>query len=481
MTGNELRLLLVEDDEDDYIITRDLLSEVRENHFSLTWEKSYERGLHALMTGAFDMCLLDFRLGQHTGLDFLGAASASGISTPVILLTGEGAGDIDIKALKAGAADYLVKSTLSAPLLERAIRYARERADVAEQLRQSEGYRVLADTMPQLAWSSRPDGVHDYFNRRWHEYSGLSADQAQGVGWAQLLHDDDRSSSVIFWKAALQAGHAYETEARFRRNDGAYRWFIVRALPARGADGQILRWFGTATDIEEQKRGEAERDRDRETMVGMLSHDLRNPLAAIVMGAETALQRAKLDSADAKIVGRVATSAQRMARMIDQLLDYTRSRLGGGLPIERKPIDLQQLTHTVIEEHEMAHPERLVSFRTAGDGWGQWDPDRMAQVVANLLGNARHHGGEGKPVDVLVDGTGEKVVLEIRNHGHPIPAELVGHIFEPFRRGQQRKRPGQGLGLGLYITKQIIDAHGGTIDVTCSEDTVTFSVALPRP
>ena len=168
--------------------------------------------------------------------------------------------------------------------------------------------------------------------------------------------------------------------------------------------------------------------------------------------------------------------------MIDQILDLTRSRIGGGIAIERKPTNLGKLATDVVAETSLAHGGKPVAFEARGDLDGQWDPDRLAQVVSNLVGNALVYGDQGS-VKVAVAGDGSNVRLTVHNTGPPIPSELQTALFDPFRRGERDSNAAHtaGLGLGLYITHEIIVAHGGRIDVRSNEtEGTTFTVELPR-
>jgi signal transduction histidine kinase len=220
-----------------------------------------------------------------------------------------------------------------------------------------------------------------------------------------------------------------------------------------------------------------ENARVQEQFNGVLGHDLRNPLTAILMGAAT-LQRRALSETDAKTVARIQSSAERMRRMIDQLLDLTRIRSGGGIPVERKRLDLAEVTRAVAEELEMAYPERTLQVEVHGDTSGMWDPDRLAQAVSNLVGNALEHGDANQPVVVRVSGEPERVVLAVHNSGDPIPKGLLPTLFEPFRRAKGSNP--SGLGLGLFIMQQIVVAHDGSIDVESTAEGTTFTVTFPR-
>jgi PAS domain S-box-containing protein len=227
---------------------------------------------------------------------------------------------------------------------------------------------------------------------------------------------------------------------------------------------------------ETQQRAELEQQ-----FLGVVSHDLRNPLQAISLGART-LQRLERPSPEAllRMTGRIANSADIMGRMISDLLDFTRGRLGGGIPLERSANELVRLCHEVIDEFTVTHPSSDLLLEGEGVYEGWWDGPRLRQVLSNLLSNALRHAREGTPVRVRVRGGADEVAVSVSNAGAPIPAELVPVLFEPFRRGMSTFRPSGSLGLGLYIVRQVVEGHGGRVEVRTGEEGTTFTVHLPR-
>jgi signal transduction histidine kinase len=221
--------------------------------------------------------------------------------------------------------------------------------------------------------------------------------------------------------------------------------------------------------------------RMREDVVAVVSHDLRNPLNAITLTATLLTRRSDLDERTAKAAARIFAAAERANRLIRDLLDFTQARVSG-IPVKLAPGDLHELSVQVVEEVRSAHPERRIELHVRGDGQGVLDPDRIAQVVANLVGNAVQHSPAESPVRVSSRGEGEGLVLEVHNAGAPIPAETLPGLFEPFRRGLGAKAgAGGSLGLGLFISRRIVEAHGGRISVRSSAgEGTTFSVWLPR-
>ncbi|HUB08506.1 MAG TPA: CHASE3 domain-containing protein [Myxococcales bacterium] len=217
-------------------------------------------------------------------------------------------------------------------------------------------------------------------------------------------------------------------------------------------------------------------------LLGIVGHDLRNPLGSILVAAGM-LEKRGLAEDQAKTVHLMRVSAQRMNRMVEQLLDLTRAQLGGGIPVSRATgTDLASIVAQAAAELRLGHPGCEIRETRDGDTGGLWDPDRLAQVASNLLGNAVKHGGS--PVDVSVRGAGEAVALEVHNGGPPIPAELLPMLFDPFRRGREARTgvaQADGLGLGLAICRAVVEAHGGKLEATSSAaEGTTFRAVLPR-
>jgi PAS domain S-box-containing protein len=222
--------------------------------------------------------------------------------------------------------------------------------------------------------------------------------------------------------------------------------------------------------------------RYNDLFAGVLGHDLRNPLSAIVTSAQLALMRLEgQNEGIAKPVGRIISSSARMTRMIEQLLDITRVRAGGGIPLEPCETNLGELCTQAIAELEVAYPSWTLKLETAGDLDGVWDPDRLEQVVSNLVSNAGQHGRADGIVTVRLDGRApDSVTLEVHNHG-TLPDAVRPSLFDPFRGARSRRDSSRGLGLGLFIVKAVATAHGGSVDVrsTPAEGT-SFQVRLPR-
>ena len=217
-----------------------------------------------------------------------------------------------------------------------------------------------------------------------------------------------------------------------------------------------------------------------EMLMAMLGHDLRGPLSAMLMSAMMIERRAESDTMR-QAAARIQSSGKRMSRMIADLLDLARARLAGGIVVTPAPMELGAMLQRVVQESQAAQPDRAVQWEQVGDGAGSWDGDRLAQVASNLIGNALRHGDASTPVQVRLDGSRlDDVEFTVANAG-AIPAELLPHVFDPFRSGRHASGTTAGLGIGLYIVQQIVQSHGGQVAVESDAARGTvFRVVLPR-
>ena len=225
-------------------------------------------------------------------------------------------------------------------------------------------------------------------------------------------------------------------------------------------------------------------DRAREIFLSVLGDDLRRPLAAIRTETESSLNTRDLLEPHRGVVARANTSAVRMTRMVDDLLDFTQGRLGSGIPIEREAVDLGKVVRKAVDELCTSQAECSLQFTPTGDLTGRWDAARVTQVISNLIGNAVLYGAAGTLITITAEGEPAQVVLRMHNFGRPIPPSDLPGLFSPYRRFHAYDaalRESGNLGLGLYIAERIIAAHGGSIDVRSSEAAGTlFTVRLPR-
>ena len=350
------------------------------------------------------------------------------------------------------------------------IEVSRDRAEASE----SE-FRALFDFMPQLGWTARPDGFIDHYNAGWYEYTGTVPADMAGWGW-QSVHDPKMLPEVMErWRHSLETGTPFEMEFKLRGHDGVFRWFLTRVRPMRDAAGQIVRWVGINTDIDDQKRAEMERGelleqaqaaaRAKDEFLAMLGHELRNPLAPIV----TALQLLRLRGSDAGERERniIERQVQHLIRLVDDLLDVSR--------ITRGTLDLRkqrtEIAEVVARGIEIAKPlleqrRQRLDVQMPRRGLAvHGDPSRLAQIVSNLLTNAAKFTDPSGSIFVTAARESDVVVLRVRDTGVGISGEMLPSIFEAFVQERQALDRSQGgLGLGLAIVRSLVLAHGGDVE-----------------
>jgi PAS domain S-box-containing protein len=361
----------------------------------------------------------------------------------------------------------------------------REQAQAA--LREAEErYRLATWATNDVLWDWSPVTDRIHWGEATHTMFGYTPEEMGDLDWwAQQVHPEDRHAVVMGLRQVVESEEeeSWSAEYRFRRKDGTYAHVLDRGLVARDADGKVTRMIGSLMDITERKRTldrMQEEAQFRERFIGILGHDLRNPLNAIALTAR-ALRRRSVSPAQQQMAQRIEASAARMGNMISDILDLTRARLSGGIPLNVKSTRLPDLCQQVVEELSVAYPGRTITFETEGEGEGLWDPERLAQVVSNLVGNALEHGSPEGPIRVRCLDEPERQVLEVSNPGAPIPGHQVATLFDPFRQVSSRSGRRSGLGLGLFIVRELVEAHGGQVSVRSSEaEGTTFTVVLPR-
>jgi two-component system sensor histidine kinase/response regulator len=330
------------------------------------------------------------------------------------------------------------------------------RRDGLEVLRASSGYEALELLL-----------VHDVALA----LLDVQMPEMDGFALAELMRGTERTRHVpiIFVTASPEEQHRM-----FRGYDAGAVDFLFKPVEPRVLRHKAEVFFR----LHQQKQELTEILRLNETFVAAMTHDLRNPLSAIVMGAELLMNAP--DESTRKVAARMRSSSRRMTGMIDDLFDLARARLGGGILVERGLVDFIAVVQKVLAEFETGDPRNQVQFQGVPSSTGEWDAGRVAQIVSNLVGNALRHGSKDAPVSVRVDDDETSTTLTVHNGGFIPPAIRAG-LFDPFRCGQESRKPAAGLGLGLYIVQQIVVAHGGQVTTTSTEtEGTSFVVTLPR-
>ena len=381
------------------------------------------------------------------------------------------------------------------------IGFAKVTRDLTERRRADEDaqrFRVLVESVKDYAiFMLDSSGRVSTWNAGAKQIKGYAAEEIIGKHFSIFYPPEAVAAGKCerVLEVAAREGRFEEEDWRVRK-DGSRFWADVVIAPLRTPAGALIGFAKVTRDLTERRQAEenlrallaaersANEERSRvqefqERFLGILGHDLTQPLASIELGLGLLGMRSK-DPAFVRDLDRIHASLHRMSRMIEQILDFTRSRLGGGLALAFAPMDLREALTRIVDEVRMAHPSSTIQFQCP-ELRGAWDCDRLEQVFSNLIGNALAHGNPAKPVTVTAGAEDVRVWIEVHNEGPPIPQELQSELFHPFRRGERESPSQVGLGLGLYISKEVVLGHGGQIEIrsTAAEGT-TFRVVLPR-
>ncbi|MBD2493839.1 PAS domain-containing protein [Nostoc sp. FACHB-280] len=376
-----------------------------------------------------------------------------------------------------------------------------EQTKTTQALRESEErFRTLADNMSQFAWMADANGWIFWYNQRWFDYTGTTLEEMQGWGWQKVHHPDHLNRVIQHFRHCLTTGEAWEDTFPLRRNDGEYRWFLSRAIPIRDQQGQILRWFGTNTDITEQKQAEEERslllekeqlaraeaeraNRIKDEFLAILSHELRSPLNPI-LGWAKLMQTRKFDATKTtEALATIERNAKLQCQLIDDLLDVAKI-LRGKLNIDETPINLVFVLEAALDTVRTAAVAKSILLHSTLPQIGQVSGDsaRLQQIFWNLLSNAIKFTPAGGRVDVQLQRVDHQAQITISDTGKGIKPDFLPYIFESFcQEDASTTRKYGGLGLGLAIVRYLVEAHGGTIqaDSPGEGQGATFTVKLP--
>ncbi|GAC1354078.1 MAG: response regulator [Polyangiales bacterium] len=497
----QARILLVDDHPPNLVALDAILESLGQELVRAT---SGEEALKHLLNGDFACILMDV---QMPGLD--GFQTATMIrarprtrGVPIIFLTAYSKEPSHVfRGYRTGAVDYLVKPfdpdvlrskvsvfvdlhlareqvKLQAELLLQREREAHERASNFR-------YQQLIDTMPLAVWGTRSDGEVYLVNRFLADYTGLG-DASSTATLVENVHPDDRAPFVEALSRAQKEGKPLEVEYRMRRHaDGAYRWFLGRAVAERDALGGVAGCIGTATDIEDHKRDQValkQASEAKDEFIAAASHELRTPLAAAK--AQSQLARRRLggtsDPKATQALDVIERQVDRITKLVEDLLDLSRLQTGR-ISLDLRKFDFTERLRESVERMQALTEKHQLEARVDTEIAVVGDQDRLEQVLTNLLANAIRYSPAGGPIHAALVDEGAAVHLTVRDTGLGIPHEKQADIFERFARAHGTKYG--GLGLGLAITRGIVQQHGGKIWVESSGvpgEGSTFHVSLPK-
>lgn len=323
--------------------------------------------------------------------------------------------------------------------------------------------KLLADHITQMTWTCMPDGRVNFFNERWYDYTALGFEQSMGWGWRETIHPDDIETFMDKYREALQTGGIFEAENRYRRGkDGVYRWHLNRAMPLKNESGEIILWVGTATDIEEQKR---ELDR-KDEFIGVASHELKTPLTSLKGYLQLILLRQKdeLPETVKQYINKAVIALGKLQFLVDDLLDMSKIK-AGRLSYNLDVINLKDVVTTCADNAIHMNPTYTFEVENTHDFMINGNAERIEQVLMNLINNAVKYSNGSSKVIIKSFKNGDCARVCVTDFGIGLSQEQMLKIFERFYRVEDKKNMTSGLGMGLYISSEIINTHQGKIGV----------------
>lgn len=350
--------------------------------------------------------------------------------------------------------------------------HKQNRTELAERAQE---LQLLNQMIPQIVWATKPDGYHDYFNQRWFEYTGFAFDDSKDQGWADALHPEDYERTLEVWNHCLESGEPYQIEYRFRRYDGAYRWFITRATPLRDGRGHIVKWFGTCTDIHDQKQqSDALSQKNYELQqinayldqfVHTAAHDLRSPVANMKLLYEMLLREENPDK-HKKLLDTFKPLLNRLDNTIIGLVEIVQMQEGHSA-LRVQEVDPQQILQDVkdefsekLQEIGASLEEKIVLEKPL-----YYLKPYFQSIIRNLLSNSIKFRHPDRPLRIKVVGEwqGKHYLLSVTDNGSGIDLQRNNkNLFRPFKRLSQQ---GEGLGIGLHMVQNMVSKNGGYIEV----------------
>ncbi len=360
----------------------------------------------------------------------------------------------------------------------------------ATTLRESESrFKALADNIAQLAWMTDRRGVMQWFNRRWYEFTGARPEDVRSGGWQAFHHPEHLARATAKFRRHVESGDPWEDTFPLRGRDGTYRWFLSRAFPLRDQAGRIVSWFGTNTDVTEQLEAQQalhEADRRKDEFIAILAHELRNPLAPVRTAVEILRRLGLHEPRQERARDVIDRQVSHMSRLIDDLLDVSRIARGK-LALQTERCDLGALASQTAEDYQPSVQAAGLTLRVQvapTPTWVEGDPVRLTQMIGNLLNNAVRFTERGGCVEVHVECDVQRRLALVRvvDTGVGLEPELMARLFDPFSQARQDlARSKGGLGLGLALTKGLVELHGGgvAVDSEGPGQGAAFTLRLP--
>jgi PAS domain S-box-containing protein len=337
-------------------------------------------------------------------------------------------------------------------------------------------FKLIADNIPVIVWTANPDGTHDYFNKRYTEYTGLTDKESFGQGWEAILHPDDLERTINKWNYSLRNDVPYEIQYRSKRaEDNSYRWQLGKALPLKDSQGKVIKWFGIATDIHEQKQVEKQKDE----FLSIASHELKTPLTSVKAFLQLSQRSIAPTEKAHALISKAATQLVRLESLISDLLDVSKIN-AGKMNYNLEPFPFSEALRETVEGVQQANDKYQIIIERNDEVQYNGDRLRLEQVINNLLINAIKYSPNSNKIVVRSEVQQNNIIISVQDFGIGIAAENLTKLFDRYYRVDNTSMRFQGLGLGLFISSEIIKRHNGSFWIESEPNNgSTFYFLLP--
>ncbi len=492
--NNFVRVLVIDDDQEDFFLTEDSLFDAKYTKFETEWASTYDTGLQRVLENEHDVYVIDYYLGVQNGLDLMQEAMEKGAMGPFILLTGQGEREIDLRAMELGAMDFIVKGDITTSTLERSILYAIRHASTLKQLRLSEErYLAVLQSQTELICRFTPDLKLTFVNDAYCQYFGKSTADLIGRSFLELVPAEDHDSIHQQIDTILQKGEKITYEHEISTPNGDLAWQQWTDQPIFDAHGHIVEFQSVGFDITERKtaeltllsalRKEKELGELKSRFVSMASHEFRTPLTMIMSTAsfvEMAWDRIPAEKALQKLA-KIQNTCIRMTDLIEEVLVYAKAE-ADRTEFRGAELNCSEFCAELVEDLNASDKQGrqiILDDRLNGHNKMIADERLLHQILTNLLSNAVKYSPKNAQIDFKISPSENQILFDVIDQGIGIPDKDKTHLFEPFHRATN-SRDVSGTGLGLAITKKAVELHQGKITFTSEKDKGShFTVELP--
>lgn len=489
MAAHQIRALVIEDDPDDILLLKDALAEVGMGKIKLDSADRLSRGLIQLGGQNYDVVLLDLNLPDSRGLDTLNTTVKSFPRLPVVVLSGLADDVITVEAVRRGAQDYLVKGEISGPLVMRVVRYAIERKQVEAVLRASETrYRTLVETSPNGITLADLEGKLLLCNQQAVRLHGYSSPEAMlGIDVFKLIAPSHRRLAALNTQKTINEGRVMNAEYTLLRRDGSTFPGEISTALVRNTSGAPTGFISMTHDITEHRKAiDAENQlvKVEQEFIASVSHDMRTPLLSLIEYLDIVRERRVNDAVvQEEFLSHAALDAQRLLDMVDELTDFSLLE-GEGLNLQYKPADLASMISEVMDSlKELAGVKKVALMAAPMEGGltAEIDAERLRRVLYKLVENAIHASHQGGKVLVTCKPMNGGLAINVIDEGEGMSLEDSERIFDKYYQVDHAAgQEASGIGLGLYVSQEIVAAHGGTLTVSSQlRAGSTFTVNIP--